>query len=233
MNHQGEGMNSTVKKPDIEEEQDPEQMALQEVSSYLIHKFRNPLGGIKGFAALLERDLAEQPDLQKMAAMIVQGTDSLNDMFNVILEYCEPLELNLEETDIFTLLRNTDKNPRIQWILPDESLAFLADPAQLQSAFSHLIHYAFLSMNEKGVLTVTSEVKPKKVIITFTDQGVGIPKERLSKAFSPFFTAPCGGEDGVLSKVKKIIRAHLGSIKLESIEEKGTTFIVTLPIRRG
>lgn len=226
-------MKSTVKKPNIEEQQDPEQVALQEVSSYLIHKLRNPLGGIKGFAALLERDLAEQPDLQKMAKMIVQGTDSLNDMFNVILEYCEPLELDLEEIDLFTLLRNADKNPRIQWNLPNEPLTFLADPTQLQKAFSHLIHYAFLSMDEKGVLTVSAKVEINAVVIKFTDEGMGIPQERQSKAFSPFFTAPCGGEDGVLSKVKKIIRAHQGSIKLESIEEKGTTFTVTLPIIRG
>lgn len=233
MNHQGKKVNGSIKNPDLQADQDPEQKALQEVSSFLVHKFRNPLGGIKGFAALLERDLSNQPELQKMATMIVKGTDHLNDLFGSILEYCEPLDLNLEETDLFALIKKWTGNPRIHCLIGDEPLPVLADPKHLQSAFSHLIDLAFLSMNEKGTLTITSSLTPKDVIVSFSDEGMGIPLERQPNAFSPFFTAPFGGEEGALSKIKKVIRAHQGSIALESQENKGTTFTITLPIRRG
>ena len=212
---------------------DPEEIALQEVSSFLIHKLRNPLGGIKGFAALLERDLSDQPEKKKIASMIVKGTDHLNDLMGVILEFTEPLVLKPQTIDILPLLKEISDHPRIQFSTNSDSLTMFADPTELRKALSSLIVYSFDSMQEKGNLEISAVVSPTEIVLTFEDEGMGINQERLSKVFSPFFTAPCGGNEGDLAQVKKIVRAHGGSIEVFSIEEKSTKFIITLPIKRG
>lgn len=52
----------------------------------LAHDIRNPLGGIRGFASLLEKDLADRPDLQRMVRYIIKGTDDLNILITTTLK---------------------------------------------------------------------------------------------------------------------------------------------------
>lgn len=63
---------------------------LEEMTSMLAHEIRNPLGGIRGFATLLERDLKDRPELQKMASYIIQGTDNINEIVTRALDDARP-----------------------------------------------------------------------------------------------------------------------------------------------
>ena len=75
-----------------------------EMAAMVAHEIRNPLGGIKGFASLLQRDLKEEPELQRLATYIVEGTDSLNRLVNDILDYSHPMKLHVEATDLVVLM---------------------------------------------------------------------------------------------------------------------------------
>jgi nitrogen-specific signal transduction histidine kinase len=59
---------------------------LKNILHELAHDIRNPLGGIRGFAALLEKDLEDRPELQRMASYIIKGTDDLNMLITTILK---------------------------------------------------------------------------------------------------------------------------------------------------
>ena len=59
---------------------------LKDILHHLAHDIRNPLGGIRGFAALLEKDLADRPELQRMASYIIKGTDDLNALITTALQ---------------------------------------------------------------------------------------------------------------------------------------------------
>lgn len=59
---------------------------LKKILHELAHDIRNPLGGIRGFASLLEKDLADRPELQRMASYIIQGTDDLNGLITATLK---------------------------------------------------------------------------------------------------------------------------------------------------
>jgi signal transduction histidine kinase len=87
-------------------------------------------------------------------------------------------------------------------------------------------------MNDSGVLTVGTSEEGAVLSITIGDTGPGIPPEQLSRVFDPFFTTKSGqGGTGLgLSIARKIVANYKGEITLVSVQGKGTTVTVTLPL---
>ena len=83
------------------------------------------------------------------------------------------------------------------------------------------------------MVTVTEEVYGEKVIITVTDNGDGIPKAMQSKIFTPNFTTKSSGTGLGLAMSKTIVEQAKGDIWFKTIEGKGTSFFVQLPIIRA
>jgi signal transduction histidine kinase len=86
-------------------------------------------------------------------------------------------------------------------------------------------------MPEGGTITLTSNPSPAKknsAVITISDTGKGIPKEKQDVIFTPFYTDKNRGSGLGLAIVQNIIEGHNGSIKVESEEGQGTTFIISL-----
>jgi two-component system NtrC family sensor kinase len=109
-----------------------------------------------------------------------------------------------------------------------------ADPAQLQQVFVNLLNNAAEAMPGGGtILLTTRPVDGQWVEIRVSDSGCGISQENLSKLFTPFFTTKALGKGtGLgLSIVYGIIKMHRGQIAVESQVGRGTTFVVTLPVR--
>ena len=83
---------------------------------------------------------------------------------------------------------------------------------------------------KENVGTALQVCPPEKGIeILISDSGVGIPQGNIDKIFLPFYTTKPRGTGMGLALVHKIILAHGGSIDVESIEGKGTTFRIYLP----
>ena len=89
------------------------------------------------------------------------------------------------------------------------------------------------AMHGEGTLTIRTSLSQdaRKVIVSFTDTGVGIPKEILPRIFDPFFTAKeVGKGTGLeLSVSYGIVKEHGGRIEVENEVGKGSTFRVILP----
>ena len=73
-----------------------------------------------------------------------------------------------------------------------------------------------------------------KILVVFKDTGCGIPSENIDRIFDPFFTTmPVGKGTGLgLSITYSIIKQHEGSIRVESVVGKGTTFTIQLPVKK-
>jgi PAS domain S-box-containing protein len=116
-----------------------------------------------------------------------------------------------------------------------------ADPHQLNEVFMNLIINAHQAMPIGGKITINAENlylntvndlnlnKGDYVKITLRDQGIGIPKELLSKIFDPFFTTKSEGQGLGLSSVHYIIHKHKGAITVDSEQGKWTQFDIYLP----
>jgi signal transduction histidine kinase len=142
-------------------------------------------------------------------------------------------------------------------LAPDLPRVF-ADPEQCHQVFLNLCMNAFQAMNRQGSLRVETRVRGKSysaektaplpsdfspasasdstenatpmVEVVITDTGEGIPPEKLSRIFDPFFSTKDDGVGLGLSLVHKIIENHNGQIRVSSKPGVGTTFIVSLPV---
>jgi len=214
---------------------------LGELAAHLAHEIRNPLGGIKGFASLLEQDLQSQPELKQMASAIMQGADELNQFVSRVLHYTRPFQLQLETVNISQLLQeirhlmqvDSKWNPAIQFIIDCPELLIPIDPHLFKSALLNLFVNATQAMPEKGTLKVQVITDEQKAVFTIQDTGCGIASEDLSKIFSPFFTTKPTGNGLGLSEVHQVIQAHQGWIKVDSELGQGTTFVIQIPLTIG
>lgn len=216
---------------------------LGEMAAQVAHEIRNPLGGIKGFASLLERDLKDQPHLKQMASYIVEGTNNLNRLVSQVLQFARPVQLHMETVDLADVLEEMK-----QHILADERISkqkidvsikvpnmlISIDPQLIKSALLNLLVNSLESMPNGGKLTLTAErlEEENQATLKVIDTGVGIPKKNMEKIFSPFFTTKANGNGLGLAEVLKVIQAHDGNIECESMVDQGTTFIIKLPLKK-
>lgn len=126
---------------------------------------------------------------------------------------------------------NLDQNvPKLMLVTQDFSRVLL-----------NITNNAFYAMREKVLkgsatpskLQISTRLREDKVVIIITDNGPGIPKSYLDKIFQPFFTTkPTGQGTGLgLSISYDIIKAHGGTMQVDSIENEGTTFTIELPVK--
>ena len=149
----------------------------------------------------------------------------------------EPIKANIADgiDTVLTLYHNSlkqgvDVEKRFANIEP-----IFCFPDELNQVWTNLIHNAIQAMNNKGKLTISTQLVPandstSEVCISVNDTGSGIPTELLNKIFDPFFTTKPQGEGSGLGLdiVRKIIDKHQGRITVES-EPGNTTISVFLP----
>jgi signal transduction histidine kinase len=215
---------------------------LGEIAATVAHEIRNPLGGIRGYASLLHRDLEGEEHLQEMASYIIEGTKSLEKIVSAILHYSKPVQVQPQTLDLGLLLKQIGKfikvdpafptNVKLALHIPDAPLLAPIDPEALKGAMLNLIFNAFQAMPEGGVLTIALMKMETTCQIGVTDTGVGMEEEQLKSLFSPFFTTKQKGNGLGLVETQKIVQAHFGAIDVRSQVGKGTTFTLTLPLKR-
>ena len=110
---------------------------------------------------------------------------------------------------------------------------------KISQVFINILTNASQAIKEKGTITiVTRHIKQSRkekneyIEVRLSDDGIGIPKENMTKIFDPFFTTKQENEGtGLGLKITyDIIKAHGGKVKVESEEGKGTTFIIRMPL---
>lgn len=214
---------------------------LGEMAAKVAHEIRNPLGGIKGFASLLERDLQDRPEQQQMASYIVEGTDNLNNLVTNVLNYSRPVKAQFESVDFVAFCRelltyvqadsNTPKNFELKLTTDLPELPVVIDTQLMRGAILNLLLNGIQAMPDGGVLTLAVRSENGNLVIQVTDTGAGISPENLKKIFSPLFTTKPKGNGFGLSEVFKVVEAHQGTIDVESTLGAGTTFTIRAPLR--
>jgi two-component system nitrogen regulation sensor histidine kinase GlnL len=217
----------------------------------LAHEIRNPLGGIKGAAQLLRRTADTDPSLRDFTDIMVREVDRVNQLIEQLLDLSRPSRVTLAAINIHEVLEDvllletqslTGKELHVRKRFDPSLPAIRGDRAQLTQVFLNLVKNAFQSMSAGGVLTVTTRLEtdyhirepgtpPNRLIwVDLSDEGHGIAEEDLTQIFSPFFTTKVNGTGLGLATCYRIMREHGGSIRVESVPGKGSTFRVSLVV---
>jgi signal transduction histidine kinase len=207
------------------------------------HEIDNPLTSVIGFSELLQQeDVPEHvKDYLKFICDGARRVASIIDRLRTFARYHKLeltyLSINDILTDTLGMINHQLKtnNIRVSIQLAPDLPWTMADAGQLQQVFLNIILNAeteMLSANNKGTLSIKTEVLGDAIRISFEDDGPGIPKENLEKIFDPFFTTREVGEGtGLgLSICHGIVTEHGGIICTESELGKGATFFVELPV---
>jgi signal transduction histidine kinase len=215
---------------------------LGEMAAKLAHEIRNCLGGIRGFASLLYRDLSSQQHLQEMVARVLEGTKSLENLVTGILVYSRPDQISVQSLDLSAHVKSVARYiqvdpifpPNVKFRLhsPDAPFVVPFDPEALKRCLLNLLVNAVQAMPDGGELALSLFKQDAVCQITVADTGIGMSEAQLGSLFSPLFTTKKTGNGLGLMEAKKIIQAHGGTIDVRSMLGRGTTFILTLPLKR-
>jgi len=217
--------------------------ALGEMAAGVAHEIRNPLGGIQMFASLLAKDLADQPDSLRLVHKISKGVARLEVIVTDILEFGRPSEPDPRPVQLDSLVHETVElamrkveQTRVRMDVGQEltNLEIVTDGALLQRALLNLITNAIDAAanrtdDDPHVLIGVRRNSVERVTLTVTDNGLGIPADRLDKIFNPFFTTKDKGTGLGLAIVHQIVETLGGTIHAANRSPAGAVFSLHLP----
>jgi PAS domain S-box-containing protein len=213
--------------------------AIGELAGMVGHDLRNPLTGIENAAYFLKTKGATISEAQakEMLETIGKCVEHSNKIVSDLFDYSKEIRLELQESSPRNVLSEAldmvqvPAKVEILNLIPDEQ-HLNVDPDKIERVFINLIKNAIDAMPNGGKITIDSKEANGSLEISFADIGTGISNEILPKIFSPLFTTKAQGMGLGLAICKRIIEAHGGTITVKTAKGKGTTFTVTLPIKR-
>jgi signal transduction histidine kinase len=231
--------------------QDPTQSSIAEkrgllerLLARLAHEIRNPLSSLDIHVQLLEEDLmmvdpAMREQLTPRLEIIHGELHRLESIVDHFLRLAGPSQLDLEQVDISRvvahvceLLRPEAAARKIEILtnLASGLPSIQADPVRLTQALMNLVINAMQAVHRTGKIEVTACRAEQEVLLEVTDNGAGIPAEKLSSIFDPYFTTKAEGSGLGLWIAQQIITAHGGRVEAGNRPEGGAVFRVRLPL---
>ena len=158
-------------------------------------------------------------DFAKMPAPQPQPV-VLNDLVKDTMRFLDPQLQASGRPHIQTHLELTSSLPQIQ-----------ADPELLRRALQNLVLNAVDAMESGGTLTVRTAATADAVQLSVSDTGSGLTPEECERLFTPYYTTKQHGTGLGLAIVQSVVSDHGGNIAVQSEPGRGSTFVITLPLR--
>ncbi len=236
--------------------------SMGEISAKLAHEIKNPLAIINNAAFFLKNAFKKPgSEVSEQVEILFQETDRINKLVTDLLQFSRisvganghsPL-LDVNEVLDNAVMSFKSVGAGLAPALTIEKKYAIrlpkikANQDQLKQVFLNIIANAYQAMGDKGLLTIYTDVKKNVVAtlavardtedfieIVFTDTGCGIAKENLKEIFTPFFSTkePGKGTGLGLYICKSLIKSLNGDISVQSEVGKGTSFTISLPVRK-
>lgn len=217
----------------------------------LAHEIKNPLGGIKGAAQLLQMELGQSCELQEYTSLMIREAERVNRIIEELLDLSRPRKEQDGKVNISRILdeivmlqkqavaeRDIRFRMRLDPSIPDIS----GDYDLLVRLFLNLIKNAGEATPDGTTISIETKIDSEyhltipgarptpMVLVTISDQGPGIPQQQLEQIFTPFYTTKVGGSGLGLAICQKIITDHGGFMQFSNRAEGGTAVKVSLPL---
>ena len=224
--------------------------ALQESSEFkddllamLAHDFKGPLTVILGYCELLlETSTQSRDEIETVYAQTKRLVRLSEDALVLAQTQAEGFSLARTTVDAGSFVADcvettAPNNPRLRVQIPEKPVAVELDPHRFRHVIDNLVSNALKYSTDEVEVSVVQE--GESVVISVIDRGIGIPREELGSLFTRFGRASNARNKGIsgsgigLYVARKIVEVHQGSIAVDSRENEGSTFIVTLPAAAG
>jgi signal transduction histidine kinase len=223
--------------------------SIGQLAAGVAHEINNPLalinqaaGYIKDLFVIAKRYQTDEALMESVDCILDAG-DKCATITKQLLGFARNVDTKIQKVNlrevisdvlIFHQKEAAYRNISVAVNMPKENLEIETDPGKLEQILLNLVTNAFHAMEDGHSLEIqASSSNDEAVVISVSDNGCGIPKENLQKIFEPFFTTKKKdrGTGLGLAITYGLVKKLHGSISLESNENKGTTFTITLPIR--
>ncbi|MCP4163039.1 MAG: GHKL domain-containing protein [Deltaproteobacteria bacterium] len=222
--------------------------SLGRVTAGIAHEIRNPLSGIYIYLKALKKIYNNMGEIKNVLSIIDKvelASNKIESIIKRVMDFSKPgkptyIKTNINEyiNEVTKLTSVTLRKSGIKFIkkldltLPE----FWNEPHLIEQVVLNLITNAAEAMKnfegEKSIELKTYKVE-NCINIAIRDTGPGIPISSQSKIFDPFYTTKSNSSGIGLSICHRIITDHGGKLKFSSGKEKGTEFIIELPLKKG
>jgi PAS domain S-box-containing protein len=224
-----------------------------ELFARLSHEFRTPLHAVSGYLEILQQNIhgGLTKEQRRDVERIHQAQEHLMALVNMILDFAKleagPIELSMAEIPIEETLRGAEalvfpqfdkKKIAYTHRAGDASLTVFADREKVQQIVVNLLANAMKFTSAGGSVDLDWRLEEDSLLVRVRDTGPGIPADKLEQIFEPFVqlrapgSVPTGGTGLGLPISRDLARAMGGNVSAVSTVGVGSTFTVTLPLRK-
>lgn len=217
-----------------------------QLSSTIVHDFRNPMTGIRGFAELIQMKSDSMPpaQLKKMCSLIISQVDRCSNMIDELLSFARgEKNFSFAETDIKSYFDQISEILKVETDRLKLELeyhcecagVFQIDPDKLMRAIFNLTNNALEMLTEGEKISLIIRYSDRDEIeIRVQDTGPGVSQEIRRNLFDLFVTQGKSKGTGLgLYITKDIVEAHGGRIYLDENVKKGACFVIVIPVIHG
>ncbi len=212
---------------------------LGKMTASVAHEIKTPVASLKLSVQLLKRQLGDvNPDVSETLEILDKEVRRLEERSKGFLEFSNPhFELKpvnivdvVKESVKLARIRARDRKIAIDLNIEEKNIPIFGDANTLNSAFLNVLVNGMDACKENGKIEVRVERNSNIVLLTFKDNGIGIPPDSVDYVFEPFFTLKSGGTGLGMSIVKRVINSHGGKVDVKSKEGEGTIVEMRIPI---
>lgn len=218
--------------------------ARQTFIANLAHEMKTPLTSILGFADLLRiKKNVSDSDRIEYAGVIVEETKRLRSLSGKLMELVALGGTEIEKTEVSLpkIIKETEtalapllaKNS-VTLLCSSEDIVISADEELFKSLLYNIIENAVKASPKGGKVNLNAEIRDENVVISITDNGIGMTNEQIKRVFEPFYMADksrsrkAGGAGLGLSLCAEIVKLHGAFIDIKSVPDKGTSVIINI-----
>lgn len=211
-----------------------------QLAAGVAHEIRNPLTTLRGF---LQLQLQTKKLNAQHVDLMLSEIDRINLIVGEFLILAKPQATRFEEKDVrfilgdvISLLDSQAHLCNIEFITVFEKAEcrISCEENQLKQVFINVLKNAIEAMPRGGQITMEiRQEDPHHVHISITDEGIGIPEDRIPMLGNPFYTDKDKGTGLGIMVSQRIIQSHHGTLEIQSKVDVGTKVIITLPLLKS